>query len=133
MIRRPPRSTRTDTLFPYTTLFRSAAAPEKLPALYDAIDGIVADLRDKPIGDDELHRAREPMVERFRQSLKTNRGWYGMMLAAAYSAQTTNHAPTEVEGVQGVTPARLQEHASHYLVHDKAMRHSDNGRKSGRG
>src|SRR3546814_4111287 len=25
MIRRPPRSTRTDTLFPYTTLFRSAA------------------------------------------------------------------------------------------------------------
>src|SRR3546814_6401954 len=26
MIRRPPRSTRTDTLFPYTTLFRSKAA-----------------------------------------------------------------------------------------------------------
>src|SRR3546814_6795422 len=32
MIRRPPRSTRTDTLFPYTTLFRSRAGlrePEK--------------------------------------------------------------------------------------------------------
>src|SRR3546814_2867049 len=27
MIRRPPRSTRTDTLFPYTTLFRSYGAP----------------------------------------------------------------------------------------------------------
>src|SRR3546814_3190701 len=27
MIRRPPRSTRTDTLFPYTTLFRSRQAP----------------------------------------------------------------------------------------------------------
>src|SRR3546814_5548502 len=27
MIRRPPRSTRTDTLFPYTTLFRSVAGP----------------------------------------------------------------------------------------------------------
>src|SRR3546814_4842090 len=26
MIRRPPRSTRTDTLFPYTTLFRSRSA-----------------------------------------------------------------------------------------------------------
>src|SRR3546814_5132926 len=34
MIRRPPRSTRTDTLFPYTTLFRSL--PE-LPALDRAI------------------------------------------------------------------------------------------------
>src|SRR3546814_16008313 len=27
MIRRPPRSTRTDTLFPYTTLFRSQLQP----------------------------------------------------------------------------------------------------------
>src|SRR3546814_7869705 len=30
MIRRPPRSTRTDTLFPYTTLFRSVAAGDRL-------------------------------------------------------------------------------------------------------
>src|SRR3546814_20832981 len=32
MIRRPPRSTRTDTLFPYTTLFRSATASADAPA-----------------------------------------------------------------------------------------------------
>src|SRR3546814_12797940 len=30
MIRRPPRSTRTDTLFPYTTLFRSLVAENHL-------------------------------------------------------------------------------------------------------
>src|SRR3546814_6096229 len=29
MIRRPPRSTRTDTLFPYTTLFRSPDRPQR--------------------------------------------------------------------------------------------------------
>src|SRR3546814_10060716 len=29
MIRRPPRSTRTDTLFPYTTLFRSRRGPDQ--------------------------------------------------------------------------------------------------------
>src|SRR3546814_5714250 len=36
MIRRPPRSTRTDTLFPYTTLFRSAinTATESSPGRY---------------------------------------------------------------------------------------------------
>src|SRR3546814_16587049 len=28
MLRRPPRSTRTDTLFPYTTLFRSVSMPD---------------------------------------------------------------------------------------------------------
>src|SRR3546814_13017422 len=32
MIRRPPRSTRTDTLFPYTTLFRSVWGVEAEPA-----------------------------------------------------------------------------------------------------
>src|SRR3546814_5742298 len=31
MIRRPPRSTRTDTLFPYTTLFRSKAGHHDCP------------------------------------------------------------------------------------------------------
>src|SRR3546814_3300420 len=31
MIRRPPRSTRTDTLFPYTTLFRSLTAGAQDP------------------------------------------------------------------------------------------------------
>src|SRR3546814_13827091 len=31
MIRRPPRSTRTDTLFPYTTLFRSLAHTRSYP------------------------------------------------------------------------------------------------------
>src|SRR3546814_11056558 len=36
MIRRPPRSTRTDTLFPYTTLFRSLGIP--VIALFPVID-----------------------------------------------------------------------------------------------
>src|SRR3546814_18361098 len=57
MIRRPPRSTRTDTLFPYTTLFRSnfsfvqhgdnAAAltitPRALTVTADALDRIYGD------------------------------------------------------------------------------------------
>src|SRR3546814_14042262 len=43
MIRRPPRSTRTDTLFPYTTLFRSQAVSTSnrlqylVPNLVDAM------------------------------------------------------------------------------------------------
>src|SRR3546814_3322457 len=37
MIRRPPRSTRTDTLFPYTTLFRSQAGSGHIPRLLQDI------------------------------------------------------------------------------------------------
>src|SRR3546814_15060082 len=44
MIRRPPRSTRTDTLFPYTTLFRSS---ERARAHLPVLGGHVA--RDQPV------------------------------------------------------------------------------------
>src|SRR3546814_8065133 len=37
MIRRPPRSTRTDTLFPYTTLFRSGIAQVAAGAGHDVL------------------------------------------------------------------------------------------------
>src|SRR3546814_15450278 len=44
MIRRPPRSTRTDTLFPYTTLFRSLEVDANLPGQIILIEvGIAED------------------------------------------------------------------------------------------
>src|SRR3546814_12429346 len=50
MIRRPPRSTRTDTLFPYTTLFRSAGFFEsrrrQLTGLAYRILGTLAEAED---------------------------------------------------------------------------------------
>src|SRR3546814_4748525 len=44
MIRRPPRSKRTDTLFPYTTLFRSSSLMEQTSRSRDS-------LPDQPAGD----------------------------------------------------------------------------------
>src|SRR3546814_11085266 len=41
MIRRPPRSTRTDTLFPYTTLFRSNLKIRRVGSCFDEISGAV--------------------------------------------------------------------------------------------
>src|SRR3546814_9450163 len=44
MIRRPPRSTRTDTLFPYTTLFRSPriALPAVAPSAMVSVGRMIA-------------------------------------------------------------------------------------------
>src|SRR3546814_3164472 len=47
MIRRPPRSTRTDTLFPYTTLFRSIAAA--LRRHHGAIDIVAVEPAESPV------------------------------------------------------------------------------------
>src|SRR3546814_1988326 len=41
MIRRPPRSTRTDTLFPYTTLFRSRDLDQAPAAVLPAVAGFL--------------------------------------------------------------------------------------------
>src|SRR3546814_13673396 len=68
MIRRPPRSTRTDTLFPYTTLFRSRvkeggtfSAGDMKRALDDfAIKLIVEDVEDE----DTVARLLERGIDR---------------------------------------------------------------------
>src|SRR3546814_2061292 len=45
MIRRPPKSTRTDTLFPYTTLFRSAGeADHRLGDVAEQVQAAVDDV-----------------------------------------------------------------------------------------
>src|SRR3546814_161642 len=54
MIRRPPRSTRTDTLFPYTTLFRSF--PPRPPARRAAAYAVRISARQRPA----LRRRKPP-------------------------------------------------------------------------
>src|SRR3546814_20261358 len=47
MIRRPPRSTRTDTLFPYTTLFRSLQTGlDKLQTTKSQVAGMQVELKE---------------------------------------------------------------------------------------
>src|SRR3546814_2517540 len=65
MIRRPPRSTRTDTLFPYTTLFRSIAlfAPKPPPSL----GGALSCRKSTSFQTRALFRSHGPTFCRFRQ------------------------------------------------------------------
>src|SRR3546814_19808167 len=76
MIRRPPRSTRTDTLFPYTTLFRSGhvAVPALPLALAPGIHDIHAERRceapDGPAdraGADDADAAAVQVAHRMRE------------------------------------------------------------------
>src|SRR3546814_15693111 len=77
MIRRPPRSTRTDTLFPYTTLFRSPRAPHPRPVDprgEDAAQGIHPRLGRQP--DQPALGGRRPQAQAevvFRPDRKSTR------------------------------------------------------------
>src|SRR3546814_12188215 len=46
MLRRPPRSTRTDTLFPYTTLFRSLTIRDLIMSFINIAKDVLRPLRD---------------------------------------------------------------------------------------
>src|SRR3546814_7458711 len=61
MVRRPPRSTRTDTLFPYTTLFRSRAESVRAEGRPGHGGGRQAEVRDD--------LCRLPYARRHRQSI----------------------------------------------------------------
>src|SRR3546814_18831798 len=64
MIRRPPRSTRTDTLFPYTTLFRSpiVASSKLVGVIFGGLDPLVIVERDRLSGDVEHELAKGALV-----------------------------------------------------------------------
>src|SRR3546814_2839827 len=69
MIRRPPRSTRTDTLFPYTTLFRSRGLRRTIDHGETAKDqDREQEVGDRPRGDDQRplpHRLRGKAARAF--------------------------------------------------------------------
>src|SRR3546814_1949467 len=69
MIRRPPRSTRTDTLFPYTTLFRSRCSCNARSTRSDTLPPQVA--TGKYSGGGAARRLQEPRVS-------SKKGDYGL-------------------------------------------------------
>src|SRR3546814_10371505 len=64
MIRRPPRSTRTDTLFPYTTLFRSPGAGNL------AVDRAQVEAEGAGLVLIDVHRELRSVVESDRADLR---------------------------------------------------------------
>ena len=109
----------------YGTISVSAnTAPEKLPAFYAAVGRIVSDLQTNPITQDELERARLPMVEQLKRSMNGNGWWFRQALAKAYRASTVDEALSVEADYMSVTPAMIQAMAREYLDMEKAYKAS---------
>src|SRR3546814_14250867 len=124
MIRRPPRSTRTDTLFPYTTLFRSEA--DLVVAHVVGIARLAADAL-------EPERARVRIQVRDPGDVPVARGDLALALAGGEVVQVQAAPvgllaePDELVALRQVTPvARIQRRpptlwgAHGFGVHDPA-------------
>src|SRR3546814_5941947 len=83
MIRRPPRSTRTDTLFPYTTLFRSSIVlyPDSMADLFGSDESKAPEpAKDAPLADRLRPRNLAEVVG--QEHLTGPEGAIGRMVAA---------------------------------------------------
>src|SRR3546814_12320345 len=101
MIRRPPRSTRTDTLFPYTTLFRS------MPVVNLVLELVAGRLHLLGIDDDDVI-ARVDV-----------RGVFRLVLAAQavgnFSGQTAERFVRRVNHVPEIGRASCRERVCQYV------------------
>src|SRR3546814_6275554 len=101
MIRRPPRSTRTDTLFPSTTLFRSALANRSDASARRAMAGEqrLFDLRRTALTGEQAQLAER--IQQFQQQIAS----YEAQIAAN-KKQTKLIAP-ELKGVRDLWKRKL--------------------------
>src|SRR3546814_13687784 len=86
MIRRPPRSTPTDTLFPYTTLFRSLQFNKAVAKLYELVNAVE---KAKPSASrhtavDTIVRLVAPMMPPLAEEAWARLGREGLVAAAPW-------------------------------------------------
>src|SRR3546814_1436116 len=99
MIRRPPRSTRTDTLFPYTTLFRSQRS-----CLVLELPDLVVDLLQRPRGGQDVLRIVARIVDDAAK-LGISGRWHQRGRGQRQDRGTGGDQVAEIGGIHGITPS----------------------------
>src|SRR3546814_15900809 len=107
MIRRPPRSTRTDTLFPYTTLFRSFRTGGRVGMILELVAHIAveADIVEEIMALENTVMLHDPVILFRQEGFQDRRRDIGV-----------------VEGAERVADVVEQRHHHIFLVAPVAMR-----------
>src|SRR3546814_4345412 len=108
MIRRPPRSTRTDTLFPYTTLFRSNPDPQH-PAviMLHGASGLGRGWLLFPHGEELARRGMDVFVVRYYDGIRGNDAAKASSGMHQAREQVISDAIAFVSAQPGVDPSRI--------------------------
>jgi zinc protease len=88
----------------------------EVSATKTAMAGTVAGLRDAPVSDDVLLRARAPMLEAYDNALKSNAGWLTLVDRAQTEPDRIDRFVHGKERLQAVTAKDLQALARKYLT-----------------
>ncbi|HEX4846570.1 MAG TPA: insulinase family protein, partial [Novosphingobium sp.] len=99
----------------------ASVAVAEVPAARTAIADTVAGLRNAPVSQDELTRARAPMIENMDNMLKSNAGWMTLVDRAQSEPEQIDRFLKTKELLNAITPAQLQAAARRYLTEGGAV------------
>jgi zinc protease len=94
----------------------ASVAPEELATVRAALAETVKRLRDQLVSEDELLRARAPLMESFENLLKSNSGWLAYVDRAQSEADRIDRYAKARQRLAAITAAELQELARRYLT-----------------
>src|SRR3546814_958517 len=118
MLRRPPRSTRTDTLFPYTTLFRSVEAIDGAqghPVVGSARGREASDAPSSP--EPELERRGDRLAPRLSDAAPPNRPVRNTIRRAADSTRLIGLARARARWQDRPMERRITHSCGHEQTH----------------
>ncbi|WP_435992578.1 M16 family metallopeptidase [Brevundimonas sp. LjRoot202] len=101
---------------------RGETAADKVDAFYAAVDSIVASLHEAPPTEDELNRARLPLIESLRRSQAGNEYWLAQLADVATDPREVEQTLTQISDLEAVTPADIQRLARQYLRPERAWK-----------
>jgi zinc protease len=104
-----------------TFSINAAVDVAQVPATRAAMRGTIAGLRQAPVSQDVLLRARAPLLEGYDNMLKTNGGWLGLVDRAQTEPDRIERYLRGRERLEAIRPEDLSALAARYLTKDGAV------------
>ncbi|MGD9663886.1 MAG: M16 family metallopeptidase [Novosphingobium sp.] len=104
-----------------TFMVAASVDTSAVPATEAAIRDVMTTLTTEPVSADLLQRARQPMLERYDNALKTNGGWMALVVSAQSEPDRIERFLKGKARLGAITPDQLLAMAKRYLTPDKAV------------
>lgn len=96
--------------------------PAQAQAISDVTVALADDLARNGVTEDELNRARLPLLTQIRESLRNNGYWLNILARAQEKPEVLDYARTRLADVESITKAELDALARQYLGADRVFR-----------
>lgn len=96
--------------------------PENVDAVYAAIEELAADMRNGEIDDDEMQRARQPLLEQIEDAQESNSTWLGWLSGSFEDPSQLEDIRSITADYEAITREEIVEAARTWLDPDAAFR-----------